>query len=122
MPTFTPIEHEDRVETTDGLPGGDARDLARLRRVEHSLDMLELLQKNYRRSRFALEPYLRSACDAYERLDVVDVAAVANDDERQRLLDTCDALERLMRIWQRSRETLSRHVAEGTPQAPFSAS
>lgn len=89
-------------------PAGDA-ELAALerQRIEHSLAMLEEMQSSFRRGREAVAPYLDSAYAALERLEAVDPQASLQHEERDRMLETCAALERLMRMWEKSRGYVS---------------
>lgn len=76
---------------------------AQRQRLEHSLCLLEEMQEQFRRGREALAPYLDVACAAYQRLETVGPSSSMDDEERQRILESCEALERLMRMWEKSR-------------------
>lgn len=82
----------------------------RLEHLETSLELLESLQESFRRGRLALAPYLESATAAYERLEESDDFETESDETRQRLLETCEAFERLMRVWAKSRDAWSSRV------------
>lgn len=72
----------------------------RHRDLEQSLALLESVQRKFRRGRIALAPYMRSAADASERLEPIEGEG---DEDAHRILETVEALERVMRIWENSR-------------------
>lgn len=71
-----------------------------LRELEQALALLESVQQRFRRGRIALAPYLRSATDACANLEASDISG---GEDPQRILETVEALERFMRIWEKSR-------------------
>lgn len=84
---------------SDADPSVESAD-EHLRALEQSLALLESVQHKFRRGRLALAPYMRSAADACEQLDAIDVDG---DEDPQGILETVEALERVMRIWEKSR-------------------
>jgi hypothetical protein len=67
-------------------------------RMEDSLKILESMQSQFRRGREVLAPYFDSAYAALTRME--------QEEDREQILETCEALERVMRMWEKSRACL----------------